>query len=99
MEAYRYKLAVEWDNHIINVLEIFINYLNCQTFKLRENNQIIQGEIPITLGKFKSMDSVGPDSPTKESQYNQIEDFTKRSMRNFRKFLSLQSEGNLKLPL
>jgi len=54
--------------------------------------------IDIPLSKF-STQTYSDASPTKEAQANAIEEFTKRSMRNFRRFLSLQNEGSLTLPL
>jgi len=89
MQAYRYKLAVEWDNHTINM------------FKLKADNPIITAESPLALLKYKSTESgkASDASPTRDSQLNQVEDFIRFSSRNFRKFLSLQEEGELKAPI
>lgn len=73
-----------------------------KNFKLRSDPQVSISDSPLAMSRFKSTidtPKVSDASPTREIQTNQIEDFIRRSSRNFRQFLSLQSDGDVRSPL
>ena len=61
-------------------------------------NEDEKGGVP--LAKMKTFGATNPGDSSPERDHNShIEDFTKKSVKNFKRFLSLQNEGSLKLNL